>query len=94
LAQKAAAMEKPKNPPLARHSTNKGVFEIYARPLAGSYWCVLYLDSREIATGSFVAAIAETLARGGYDDLIGFETAALSIPSDYNQWNGGGLLTE
>jgi hypothetical protein len=76
-------------PLLKRHWTPKGVFSIRARRHAGSVWGILYLDNREITIGSYGDLIAETLARGGYDDLVGFETGSLNIPADFKQWNDG-----
>lgn len=82
---------KPTQPPLCTHWTPKGVFKIYGTSTSGGghLRSFLYLDSRQIYFSDFPGILASTLARGDYDDLIGFSTAKLEIPSSHNRWNNG-----
>jgi hypothetical protein len=77
----------PPEPPFLTHWTPKGTFKIYFGSAGRECWSILYLDERRIYHSVLPFSIAQTLAQGSYDDLIGFPTADLRIPSDLKEWN-------
>lgn len=80
---------RPTKPPLVKHWTRVGVFQIFSYRFLGMNGGYLYLDGKKICPGSTVEALSKMLARGDFDKEFKFSAFDLGIPSHFNDWNGG-----